>query len=103
MFVVFVTASLLVRFDDILFILFELEDLSIKLLALLLEVRDLFLLEVCALLSHECLLHTISNRAFVQVLQRLLIHTHLITDSYKQVASFCTVDGNLADQLVEAL
>lgn len=49
--------------------------------ALFLQVRDLFLHLVLALVRDEGLLHPVHKAALLQVLQRLLVHAHLVTHS----------------------
>ena len=55
------------------------------------------------MLGDKRFFHAVGDWAVVKALEGLFSHAHLISDSKEQVTSFGTVNGDLADYLVEAL
>ena len=96
-------ALLLVTLDGLVDVDIEALDLLGQALAFLLQLSNLILHVVLALLSHEGLAHTISDGAFIKSLVGLNRHLYLVTDTYQQETTFGALNGDLADQLVEAL
>jgi len=100
---VIVSLGELVTFDDIFLVVFQLHDSCVELFALFLQVGDLFLHLMLALLSNQGLFHSIRDATLVKVLKCLFVHSHLVTHSDQQVAPLSAVDGDLADNLIKAL
>jgi len=84
---------------------FLLESLvfSVELLTGILILSDGCLHLVLAALGHEGLAHTIGNRGLVKSLVGLNGHTNLIADTHEEESALSTVDGDLANKLIEAL
>ena len=96
-------AFLFVALDGLVDVDIEALDLLGQALALLLQLPYLILHVVLALLSHEGLAHAIRNRAFIQSLVGLDRHLDLVADAHQQETALGALDGDLADQLIEAL
>jgi len=77
----FTLSELGVLADDLLDLLLQCLDVLVVLLAGSLQVTDVLLHLVLALLCHESLAHTVCNRALVQSLVGLDRHLDLITDT----------------------
>jgi len=95
-------------------LLFILADLVSNFLLELLDLLGLFLIclferfdgrvhVVLALLSHKGFPHAISDRALVKGLISLDSHLDFVTNTDQKETSFGAVDGDLTDQLIEAL
>ena len=95
--------SLGVLSDDFFNGLLELLDVLVVVAASLLQVSDVLLHLIFTLLSHQSLPHTIGDRGLVQCLVSLDGHLDLVTDTHKEETTLSTVDGDLSDQLIEAL
>ena len=77
--------------------------LVFQIFAGLTQLGDVGLHLVFLLLSHQSLAHAVRNGRLVQRLVGLHSHLDLVADSHQQEASLGAVDGDLADELIEAL
>ena len=78
-------------------------DLLIILLAGILEISDVLLGLILGLLSHERFAHAVGNGTLVEGLVGLDSHLDLVTNTDKKEAPLGAVDGDLTNELVEAL
>ena len=88
---------------DLFDLLLQRLNVLIVLLARSLQVADILLHLVLALLGHESLAHAVSNGALVELLVRIDRHLDLVSHSNQQKSTLSAVDGDLANQLVVAL
>lgn len=91
-------------------LMLQLVHLSLKFSALCLQSVDFVLHLLLLLFRLQCLPHSISNRRFIKCLvglncltKRAKYHSNLVSDSNQEESSFGAVNGNLSDQLIEAL
>jgi hypothetical protein len=96
-------ALLLITALDILDLMLKLVDLPLKLRTLPLKGGYLKLHLLFPLLRLETLSHAIGNRGLVQSLISLYGHAYFIPDPDQQQPPLGAVDGDLPDELVEAL
>ena len=71
--------------------------------ASLLQVNNVLLHLILALLSHQSLSHTVGDGALVKSLVGLDGHLNLVTNTHQQETTLSTVDRDLSDKLIEAL
>ena len=88
---------------DLFDLLLQRLDVLVVFLARALQITDVRLHLALALLSHQCLAHAIGYRALIESLVGLDGHLDLITHSHQQETTLSAVNGNLADELIEAL
>jgi hypothetical protein len=105
-----ISVSLVLLFNIFLLLLEYIDDFLIlscnfifELIACLSELSNVGLHFVFLLLRHECLSHSVGNGALVQGLVSLNSHLNFISYSDKKESSFGAIDGDLSDQLIEAL
>ena len=77
--------------------------LVFQIFAGLTQLGDVGLHLVFLLLSHQSLAHAVRDGRLVQRLVGLHGHLDLVADSHQQEASLGAVDGDLTDELIEAL
>jgi len=88
---------------DLLDFLLKCLNVLIMLLAGGLQITDVLLHLIFALLSHESFAHAIGDRALIESLVGLDGHLDLITHTHEQETALSAVNGDLADELIEAL
>ena len=84
-------------------VLFNLATLVLQFTHFSLQLSDVLLLIKLALFSNEGFLNAVSDGAVIERLVAVLHHAHFVSHTHKQVATLGTVEGNLANDFVEAL
>ena len=99
----FALSQLSVLTHDLLDLLLQRLDVLVVLLAGGLIITDVLLHLALALLSHESLAHAIGDRALIESLVGLNGHLDLISHTHEQETALSAVNGDLTDELIEAL
>lgn len=94
---------LFVSLDDVDNFLVKACNFIFKLFAGLSELGDISLHLILFLFRHQCFSHTVRDGGLIQGLISLDSHFDFIPNTDEQEASLSTIDGDLTDQLIEAL